>query len=159
MTFSVTWKALSDNGNDAIAGEILGIFSREERVPLGQLERVNQLDEIVVANHWVEPGPKTVSKEIAALQTEINEMVDEDQTVRKTTPISWIRRITPKWCASTKNMDGPPSRWSARKRPTTIGCSCSIRGWNFRKKSCPPCYAQSRPEKARGWIMPISMTA
>jgi hypothetical protein len=89
MTFSVTWKALSDNGNDAIAGEILGIFSREERVPLGQLERVNQLDEIVVANHWVEPGPKTVSKEIAALQTEINEMVDEDQTVRKTTPISW----------------------------------------------------------------------
>ena len=88
MTFSVTWKALSDNGNDAIAGEILGIFSREERVPLGQLERVNQLDEIVVANHWVEPGPKTVSKEIAALQTEINEMVDEDQTVRKTTPIS-----------------------------------------------------------------------
>jgi RNA polymerase sigma-70 factor (ECF subfamily) len=43
MTFSVTWKALSDSGNDAIAGEILGIFSREERGKLSQRAQIVDL--------------------------------------------------------------------------------------------------------------------
>jgi len=60
-------------------------------IPLGQWQRANDRDEMTVATHWAEPGPKTVAKEIAALQTVLKEMVDEDQAVRTTTPISWTK--------------------------------------------------------------------
>jgi hypothetical protein len=52
------------------------------------LARVSESEKAAVATDWPQQGPKTVTKEIAALQTQIKRMYDEDQAARLAEPIS-----------------------------------------------------------------------
>lgn len=53
-------------------------------IPLApwKLERVGTSEKVAVATDWPEEGPKNVTPEIAALQSEIRQMVAEDQAAR-----------------------------------------------------------------------------
>lgn len=52
------------------------------------LRRISESGKATVATDWPQQGPKNVTKEIAALQTELKRMCDEDQAARLAKPIS-----------------------------------------------------------------------
>jgi hypothetical protein len=57
-------------------------------MPPWRLQRVRGSADVKVWKDWLDPDQKPASQEIAALQTELKRMADEDQAVRNSNPIS-----------------------------------------------------------------------
>jgi hypothetical protein len=56
-----------------------------------ELARVIASEKAVVATDWPQQGPRTVTKDIAALQAQLKRMYDQDQAVRLAEPLSDLR--------------------------------------------------------------------